>query len=91
MSSDFYSSSLSRNLVRTGGAGYRENVSLRFLLNAAEETAMRLDRGAPIGFAAFPDFGLRTDFARSVPAGRIRLSQGTLPFGKHPLAGPPLP
>ncbi|TRA97418.1 MULTISPECIES: hypothetical protein [Rhizobium/Agrobacterium group] len=89
MSSEFYSPSLSRNLVRTGGAGYRENASLRLLLNAAEETAIRQDRDAY--FAAFPDFGVQTDVSkRSVPAGRIRLSKPTLSFGKQSLPGPSL-
>lgn len=94
MSSDFYSSSLSRNLVRTGGLGYRENASLRLLLSAAEETAMRLDqdRGASSGFTAFPDFGLQPDMVRrTFYAGRIRLSKPTLPFGKLPLNGLPFP
>lgn len=90
MSSEFYPPSLSRNLVRTGGAGYRENVSLRLLLNAAEETAVRLDRDAC--FAAFPDFGLHTDMVQKpVSAGRIRLSKPALSFGKHPLTGLPFP
>ena len=55
MSSEFYSSSLSRNLVRTGGAGYRENASLRLLLGKAEETAERVDyyRGETTGFRPF--------------------------------------
>lgn len=94
MSSDFYSSSLSRNLVRTGGAGYRENASLRLLLGAAEEKAVHLERarGEPIGFSAFPDFSLQTHMAqRLVSAGRIRLSKPALPFGENPLSGPRLP
>jgi len=58
MSSEFYSSSLSRNLVRTGGAGYRENASLRLLLGKAEETAERVDyyRGETTGFFGLSGF-----------------------------------
>ena len=90
MSSEFYAPSLSLNLVRTGGAGYRENASLRLLLNAAEETAVRQDRDTC--FSVFPDFGVQTDvLKRAVPAGRIRLSNSTLSFGKHSLTGPPSP
>jgi hypothetical protein len=83
MSSEFYSSSLSRNLVRTGGAGYRENASLRLLLGKAEETAERVDyyRG---------DFSRQTRMARSLlSAGRIRLTNPAVE--KNPLSGPPSP
>ncbi len=38
MSSDFYPSSLSRNLIRTGAFAYRENVALG-ILNRAEDAA----------------------------------------------------
>ncbi|MDZ7927391.1 MAG: hypothetical protein U5L46_10010 [Agrobacterium sp.] len=94
MSSDFYSSSLSRNLVSTGGLGYRENASLRLLLSAAEENAMRLspDRDTSSGFVAFPDFGLQTDMVRrTFSAGRISLSKPAFSFGNHPLNGQPSP
>ena len=92
MSSEFYSSSLSRNLVRTGGVGYRENASLRLLLGKAEETAERVDyyRGEPTGFSAFPDFSRQTRMARSLlSAGRIRLTNPAVE--KNPLSGPPSP
>lgn len=90
MSSDFYSSSLSRNLVRTGGAGYRENASLHLLLGATESPTGRSEYlGQPTGFSAFPDFRLYADKARkTVSTGRIRLGKPILSFGEHPLAGP---
>ncbi len=94
MSSDFYSSSLSRNLVRTGGAGYRENASLRVLLGKAEETAGRLDQDhrEASGFSAFPDFSRQTRMARSLAsAGRIRLTGPALPLQTNPLSGPLFP
>jgi hypothetical protein len=46
MSSDFYSSSLSRNLVRTGAFGYRENTAVRDALDGSEEVEMREHQGS---------------------------------------------
>ncbi|MBB3656465.1 hypothetical protein FHX15_001693 [Rhizobium sp. BK650] len=58
MSSDFYSPSLSRNLIRTGAFAYRENIVLG-ILDRAEDAAAGLEDGhfeATGSFAAFPDF-----------------------------------
>lgn len=69
MSSDFYHPCLSRNLVRTGVSGYRENARFLFLLNAAEDAVRyetRHDRPT-MSFVAFPDFDLgRRTGARTV-------------------------
>jgi hypothetical protein len=58
MSSDFYPPSLSRNLIRTGAAGYRENVALGILDRAEVAAAGRPGQsfGSSGTFAAFPDF-----------------------------------
>jgi hypothetical protein len=73
MSSDFYPSSLSRNLIRTGAFGYRENVALG-ILNRAEDAAARQrdQRFEAIGnFVAFPDFSRGPQAGRGTNARRI--------------------
>lgn len=82
MSSDFYPSSLSRNLIRTGAFAYRENVALG-ILNRAEDVAARQQRDSfeAVGsFVAFPDFsrgpqaGRGTNTRRIHSLGKLRLS-----------------
>lgn len=96
MSSDFYPSSLSRNLIRTGAFGYRENVVLG-ILNRAEKAAARqqderLD--AAVGFAAFPDFGRRSDTAEGTKLvyvhslGQSRLSTLAASLDERSITGP---
>lgn len=81
MSSDFYPSSLSRNLIRTGAFGYRENVALG-ILNRAEDAAVQQDQRLEdaSNFVAFPDFsrgpeaGHGTNALRIHSLGQLRLS-----------------
>jgi hypothetical protein len=58
MSSDSYPSNLSRNLVRTGTLGYRENLALCALLMVDRPTPGPGFRhaGPEMDFAVFPDF-----------------------------------
>lgn len=92
MSSDFYPASLSRNLVRAGAFGYRENAALRLLLDAARNAVRRQDRdpGSAVNFMAFPDFGRKPETRPQVlSSGRFRLRALTVTvLGKPPLAGP---
>lgn len=46
MSSGFYPSSLSRNLVRAGAFGYRENTAVCDVLDGSEEVEMREHQGS---------------------------------------------
>ncbi len=87
MSSDFYSSGLSRNLVRTGTADYRENAALhQSMATASRSTVNRHgDFSAHASFTAFPSFGLIADMTqKTVSAGRISLSKPALPFEINP-------
>jgi hypothetical protein len=82
MSSDFYPSSLSRNLIRTGAFGYRENVALG-ILNRAEDAAVQQDQRFEdtSNFLAFPDFSHGSETGHGTNALRIhypRQSQGQL-------------
>lgn len=73
MSSDFYPSSLSRNLIRTGAFAYRENVALG-ILNRAEDAAggQQSDRfESASSFVAFPDFSRGPHTGRGTNALRI--------------------
>ncbi|MCX8999608.1 hypothetical protein NOF55_21105 [Rhizobiaceae bacterium BDR2-2] len=91
MSSDFYPSSLSRNLVRTGAFGYRENAALHLLLSAAEDVARNAghDRGSTVNFVAFPDFDRKAKTGPKVVSfGRTHLRTLALSRGKHPFTGP---
>lgn len=72
MSSDFYPSSLSRNLVRTGMLGYRENLALCALLmvdRPTQEPGFR-NAGPEMDFAVFPDFSGKAVGRLPLPARR---------------------
>lgn len=100
MSSNLYPASLSRNLVRTGAFGYRENVALGLLAIAetlSGDEGQRLD--AVGSFLAFPDFSRRGDVSsglsemtsgdmRARSLGRPRLSPSAASLDKHSLIGP---
>lgn len=83
MSSDFYSSSLSRNLVSTGGLGYRENVSLLYVPGGSD-SAGAFERGTRA----------TTNFL-AMSAGRDAVTEPLSDFrslaisvGRHPFVGP---
>lgn len=91
MSSEFYSSSLSRNLVRTGGAGYRKTPRCVY---SWAKPKKRLSAWTTIGgtdrLFGLSDFSRQTRMARSLlSAGRIRLTNPAVE--KNPLSGPPSP
>ncbi|QWW66178.1 hypothetical protein [Rhizobium sp. WYJ-E13] len=71
MSSDFYPPSLSRNLIRTGAFGYRENVALG-ILDRAEAAGRQGDRfEAAESFVAFPNFSHGPETGRRTSTLRI--------------------
>lgn len=96
MSSDFYPSSLSRNLIRTGAFGYRENVVLGILIRAEKAAAGQKDQrlDAACGFAAFPDFGKGSDTAQGTSfvyvhsLGQPRLSTLAASLDERSITGP---
>ena len=95
MSSDFYPSSLSRNLIRTGAFAYRENVALGILNRAEDAARQQCDRFAAVGsFAAFPDFSRGPQAGRGTNArpvhslGQLRLSTLAASLDKRSGIGP---
>ena len=80
MSSDFYPSSLSRNLIRTGAFAYRENVALG-ILDCATDTARNPGNlSEAIGsFVAFPDFSGEAQTRRGTHRRRV-YAAGQLPL-----------
>lgn len=91
MSSDFYPSSLSRNLIRTGAFGYRENVALGILNRAEDAASGRQDQRfeAAVSFVAFPDFsrgpetGQGTNALRIHSLGQLRLATLAASLDEH--------
>ena len=72
MSSDFYPPSLSRNLIRTGAFGYRENVALGILDRAEAAAGRQGDRFEAVeSFVAFPNFSRGPETGRGTTTLRI--------------------
>lgn len=91
MSSDFYHASLSRNLIRTGAFGYRENAGPHILLNIADEVALLADDGRASlkDFTAFPDFGRKGQAGSpAISLGRQRLAVLAASLANRTVSGP---
>ncbi|MBB4103680.1 hypothetical protein [Allorhizobium borbori] len=91
MSSDIYPSSLSRNLVRAGAYGYRENAVLGLFLTEVEGAGEEAGLGfaSATTFVTYPDFGtMPTVRPTAVNFGRNHLSMQAVSLGQRTAVGP---
>ena len=91
MSSDIYPSSLSRNLVRAGAYGYRENAGLGLYSTAAEGGVDEEGQSfaAATTFVTYTDCGTKPAVRpRAINFGQNHLSMLAVSLGQRPAIAP---